>query len=207
MSERYLPTSGGRRLDKTTEFENPPIKETEELPEDKVNAASEDVVVINEVVTTLDYKNSEAKIKAQRFADAIVSGMKPGQAADKVGTTLRAIKSSKEMQRVVEETIRTGHLSAEIRRLLVRSGLNQLLIQSLGSDDLQEREFSLKVIKQISLDPEVSTEQVQGGVTIDLGELKDVVTNISLPNIAPFSPQTEENKGVISDETQDTSNL
>ncbi len=120
---------------------------------------------------------SETKLKASRFVDLVKGGSTPGEAARAVGTTLKKIKDVGEFRNEITRLVGNFELAPEIRKRMVDAGLNKLYIESVGSDDIEDRKLALAVAKQIG--QQDGFAPVEGGVTINFGELSSVLDNIT----------------------------
>lgn len=189
-------------LDRDPAFEHPPllenvsqgiwpIRECVESPADALAVVH--VQVENEVTTdTNNDKNSEIKRQAEKFFDKVQSGIPPGRAANIMHTSLKRIHSSEEMTRVITELTNTANLNAEIRKKMVRAGLNKIFMENVDSDDIKRQKLALDTAKQIAADPEIQLGQDGPTVEINVSEFGSALKGITLPGLEPFVVTKEE---------------
>lgn len=113
----------------------------------------------------------ERKTKARHFLELVNDGMPPSQAVRAVHTTMQDLRKDADVRAQLKDLIVVNRLPADIRKEMVRSGLNSLFMKNIGSDRLKDQKMALDVAKQISKDPEVGLSGPVGGpsVTIDMG--------------------------------------
>ncbi len=87
------------------------------------------------------------------------------------------------MRKYVEELVSTANLSAEVRQVMVRSGLNKLFMRSIESDDIEERKLALATAKLIWSDPEVNSAGAETEINVDLREMSSALKNVRLEGI------------------------
>lgn len=160
-------------LDRDKECQRPPI-----IP------GAETETILEVPVTEVTVRNDETpggdlRVKAQRFVDLIKTGEKPWRAAEKIGTTLGRINTSTEMQAAIKGLLETATLSSEIRKAVVKAGLNKLFMENLGSDDPKDKKIALDAAKMIAADEGMNTG-TEVGVTFNLGELGPALEGLTL---------------------------
>ena len=169
----------------------------EETPiNEEVKALEIEVAPLETIVN--EGNNSENEIRAERFVDLISHNVDPKVAAKEVGASIESITSRDQFGKAVGKLIGDFALDAEIQKRLVDAGLNKLFIQSVSSKSLKERKHALDVAKQIGQNLGISPPD--GGVTIDLGGLGDIIKNVSLDGVPVFE---EKNKGKENESSKD----
>jgi len=128
------------------------------------------------VLDTNKNKDDVATAKAKKFLDLVRKGCTPGEAAEQVGMSLAQLKRTRVRKRIEDLTI-AYHLPDEIRKLLVKAGLNRLFMMNLGKKDVANQKILLDTIKQMASDPDVGLQSNQQvGIQINLGELADLIS-------------------------------
>ena len=166
-------------LDKDREYAEAPVRDIVFSDEPNKDEEILTEAVADVTLTVDDSKNSGAKVKASRFVDLLKSGVKPGEAAEKIGTSLKQLRTSEDMKVAVAELLATATLSSEIRKGMVRAGLNKVFIEGIASEDPKDRKVALEAAKLISADEQISTGQ-EIGVTFELGDLAGVIKDVKL---------------------------
>ena len=158
-----------------------PIKNIE-IPTDAIEVNKEQV---DTVETSLDNskKAGLVPLKAKKFVDLVNSGVKPGEAAAKIGTTLTQINNSDDMRKAVQRLIDVGKLPAQVRKELYRIGLDKMFLESVNSDDIEERKFALSVAKTAGQDPEIATVPAEGQVNVDLREIGGIIKGLEFDGV------------------------
>lgn len=153
----------------------------------------EELIIDN--VTDIEHEAIDKKEKgtlAKKFINLIGQGYKPGQAAKLVGASVKGLMSSSRIQKEVKELLETYTLGADIRRQLVRAGMNQLAIENLGADG--DKKIALDALKAIGSDTEVGINAPpQVALQINVGALENIFADIPEPD------KIEEKKGEIID--------
>lgn len=166
-------------LDKDKEYSQLPLRDIV-FSDDPTKDEEVVSTPVNDVTLEVDdNKNSGAKVKAGRFVDLLQAGVKPGEAAERIGTTLKQIRTSADMKIAVAELLEAATLSGEIRKKMVRAGLNKVFMENVGSDDPKALKVALDAAKLIGSDEGLSTGQ-EVGVTFDLGDLAGVIKDVKL---------------------------
>lgn len=130
------------------------------------------------VLDTEKGKDDVVTAKAKKFLDLVRKGVTPGDAAKKVGMSLAQLRRTKVKKRIEDLTI-AYHLPDEIRKLLVKNGLNRLFMMNLGKKDVANQKLLLDTIKQMASDPDVGLQSNQQvGIQINLGELGELLKNV-----------------------------
>lgn len=125
-----------------------------------------------------------SELKAKSFAN-LIKEKGVIEAAKLVGEKQwLQFTSREEVREQVTRIIQRHHLPPEARKMLVRSGFNQLAIEGLASKDPADKKVALDALKNIAADTEVGiTQPAAMQVSIDLSVLKDVMATSSLPDI------------------------
>lgn len=164
------------KLDKNPEFQ-PSVPKALTSPKDDAVDVFE--TEITEVAVEVSDKNSVSYAAAEKFLTAVQDGMEPAKAARAVGTTLKKINNAAEMSEAIRNLVEMASLTSDVRRAMIRAGLDKMFMQSVGSEDLEERKHALAVAKQIAQDPEVGAGGEGPGVAITISDslltaIKDV---------------------------------
>lgn len=134
---------------------------------------------------TNDAKDVIVVQAAERFVDLVKHGKTAAQAAQAIGTTVRALNTHSDMQDAIAALVSVGELPAEVRRKMLKAGLNKIFMEGVGSDSVKERKLALEAAKLIGQDPEISLTEGDGAkVVFDLGDLAEVFKKpLTLPGI------------------------
>ncbi|MEN6587805.1 MAG: hypothetical protein ABFE02_17325 [Sulfuricella sp.] len=87
--------------------------------------------------------------------------------------------NSADVRKAVTALVEGYHLDGAVRKLLVRAGLNKILIENADKTDPDSQKLLLAAAKQIADDPEVglSPQQANMGVLVDLKDLAGLLAN------------------------------
>lgn len=129
---------------------------------------------------------------AKKFINLLGQGYKPGEAAKLVGTSIRGIMSQKAFRDKVKNLVDTYNLTPDIRRAMVRAGLNQIAMDGLNSTDPSEKKLALDALKVIGSDTEVGTNAPpQPAVQINVGNLEELFTKLDSVDTIDVEPVRE----------------
>lgn len=127
--------------------------------------------------------NTELKAKVERFADLLELGKKPGEAAEAIGTTLKAINTQADMREAVTKLLTKANLGGKVREAIAKSALNVVLMKNYDSDNVKEQKLALEAAKLV-LGSEGHAMGDKTEVTFDLGSLAPLMKeDVSLPGI------------------------
>jgi hypothetical protein len=166
-------------LDKDREYAEAPVREVKFSDDPVMDVEGVSSTVTDVSLTVDDSKNGGAKVKAARFVDLLKDGVKPGEAAERIGTSLKQLRTSEDMKTAVAELLATATLSSEIRKGMVRAGLNKVFIEGISSEDPKDRKVALEAAKLIASDEGLQTGS-DVTVAFDLGDLGDVIKDVKL---------------------------
>jgi hypothetical protein len=181
LVKAHLKDLGIMLLDKDREFGSKPVREIT-APPDTIRVEVGPVVDISVAVD--ETVESATRAKAKKMIHLIEAGETPGQAAKSVGTTLREIGTSAEMQEAIRALLSVSKLDAETRANMVRAGLNRLFMEAIAAPDMKNKRLALDVAKQIAADPEVNAG-TQDVISIDMTGIDARIKDVSLPGIEP----------------------
>jgi hypothetical protein len=159
---------------KTDEYLNDPSQKTGlEKTEGETLAEFPHAPEAPDIVANTELGKSDViEAKAKRFLDLVRKGVPQGEAAQAVGMSLAQIKRSRLKKKIEDLTI-AYHLPDEIRKQLVKSGLNRLYMMNLGKKDPASQKIFLDTVKQMAADPDVGLDKSREiGVNINIGELR-----------------------------------
>ncbi len=138
-------------------------------------------------------------LKARRFLDLVASGVKPSEAAYKLQGTVGDFCNSVELRDALKKLVDTARLPAEVRKEMVRSGLNSIFLRNIQGK-LKEQKIALQAAQQISKDPEIGLNMPNIGpsVVINMDALGTMMQNMKpiegleeIP-LAPTPPEEKE---------------
>lgn len=115
---------------------------------------------------------------AKKFVELVKSGETPSDAARRLHRKLSDLRMDEEFTRKAAAIIEGGYLPAEVRKALVRSGLNRRFVNGIDSDDPELRRDALTAAKMIAEDPEVGLKHTAPAVEIDLTVLGDILAKV-----------------------------
>lgn len=126
-------------------------------------------------------------LKAKQFVELLKSGVKPGEAAHRLHTSVRSLMNKEDAQRQIRETVENFTFDAAVRKLLVRAMANKVLLEA---DKANDTKTTLEVIKIINADSEVGVDsppQMSATLVMDpaLKELLDRTVPIPALSEAP----------------------
>lgn len=172
------------------DLENAPKSVRDVVIQDEAKLIKGDVVPIltapvdNFVTEENKDKNAPVIAAAERFVELVKQGMPAGKAAQEIGTTVRDIMTSVQMKAAVEDLMATAELAPEVRKRMLKAGLNKIFMRTVDSDNPKVMKIALEAAKQIGQDE--GTVPPEAGVTINLGDLEIVRDKpLSLPGIEP----------------------
>ena len=157
---------------------------TPEHINDNLESTEDELVIDNISGVSIEHEAIDKKEKgtlAKRFTELVGQGYKPGQAARLVGSSVKGIMSSSRVKKEVATLLETYTLQADVRRALVRAGLNQLALENLGAEG--DKKVALDALKAIGGDTEVGINAPpQPGIQINVGNLQSLFTDIPEPD-------------------------
>jgi hypothetical protein len=141
-----------------------------------------------------------AKLQAYKFVDLLKSGVKPGEAAHRLHTSVKTIMSNPQSQKVVKEVIEEFTYNAEVRKLLQRALVNKTAVENAGEKG--DKKLLLDALKLMADDSELGIKgpSVMIGGPVISSALQDVLDKIEPPQDiidapalpAPAEASTEE---------------
>lgn len=119
---------------------------------------------------------------SKKFINLIGQGYKPGEAAKLVGTSIKGIMSDNKVKKQLERLAKDYRLSADVRREMVRMGMNKILLDNIDSSDINNQKLALDAAKAIGSDTEVGINAPpQPGIQINVGNLQGLFSAIEVP--------------------------
>lgn len=172
-----------------------PIRGILEVREADVDATEELEI---ELIT-----KEQKDLKAKRFVELIKSDMKPSKAARRVGIDMNTIDEKPDLKARLKKLIEEVNFPAEIRKQMVRSSLDKILLENIEDGGIKEQKLALAAAKEIAKDPDVglNTQQQNPSVVIDMRNLGKL-----LDNVKPIEGLEDliEGKVIKEDETRST---
>ncbi len=168
------------------------VKELMEAPAD-----------ISLTVTPIRYKAKDVhSLQAIKFGEFLKAGYKPGEAAHKLKTSVRAIMEKPQAQKIVKDLIETYEFTAEVRKHLVKAAVNKGIIEnSAVSEDgkpLGDPKLLIDYLKLAQQDGELGITAPQNvNVNMGLNPILQSLLDKTTP-IAELGPPPE-----IEGETED----
>lgn len=140
------------------------------------------------VVDDVEIDNRDSKPKnamAKRFTELITQGYKPHEAAKLIGSTMRGLVGNDQFKKQVQQLIETASLVPEMRKEMIRSGLNHIFISNINNPDKESQKLAIEAAKVIGADPEVGLNAPpQGtGIQINLNTLGNVLDKVEIIDI------------------------
>lgn len=143
-----------------------------------------EILVDNYTTENNESKDIVVQDTAQKFVDLLKQGKTPGEAAQAIGTTVRALNTQGDMQAAVAALVSIGELPAEVRRKMLKAGLNKMFMEGIGSDSVKERKLALEAAKLIGQDEGMAEADGGTKVVFELGDLAEVFKKpLTLPGI------------------------
>lgn len=177
-----------------------PILQGEDLEREKgdtTNVISFPINNLGEVDVEVEEEKDglhRPEVKVRKFAEALAEGLTPGKAAQRLGTTLKQLKSRSDMCKAIEELIDVAHVKPEIKKEVIRAGLFKTFVEGITSDDKDARKIALEASKQMATDPDIGLDRTSDvSINVNLGELEDVLKDIKIEGIK--NPFKEKNNG------------
>jgi hypothetical protein len=96
--------------------------------------------------------SSVGQMKAQKFVSLLKEGVKPGEAAHRLHTSLKHIMSEPQAKGMIRQIIEGYTLDASVRRLLARALVNKIALEADAAGDAKT---VLDAVKIMGADPEV----------------------------------------------------
>jgi hypothetical protein len=129
-------------------------------------------------IMSIEHEAFDKRLKDQlskKFINLLGQGYKPGEAAKLVGTSIRGIMNQNKFKKDVQLLVETYNLPPDIRRAMVRAGMNQIVMENLKVPEATAQKLALDALKAIGSDTEVGINAPpQPGIQINLGNLTDV---------------------------------
>lgn len=137
--------------------------------------------------------DSIAEKRAKRLLDRVSRGESLADAAKAERMTVAEVNAVDSPVRAsLQQLIGTYFLPPEARKQMVRAGLNKLFMDNVSKEDPAAQKLALDAAKQIGADPEVGlTQEVAGGVIINIGELDGVFAQLRTAAIPEVSDGRE----------------
>ena len=137
-----------------------------------------------------DANNTQRRI-ARKLVDLVKQGDTATQAASKMGIDLRRNKRLREAMQAL--MVEAGGVPMAVQRELVRATRLKTMIDSIGHEELKERELGLKAANQIAGDPDVGLNQPpQVAVKVDFGALEDIFRALTTDDTEVVDAEFEE---------------
>jgi hypothetical protein len=193
------------RCDRDNDFVKTPKKAADLITAAKVDGPPSFELAVKPGEGT---KQTRAKQKARAFVDLVKNGLSPEDAAERIGMDLgevTRISSAADMKELVARTLETGHIRSDIRKEVLRAGLNQSIMEALAEGD---RKGFYDGYKLAASDPEIGLTGPSTvlGVQVNIGDdgiggiLKEFMGGAEPPpNSAPFDLDISGANGVISE--------
>ena len=142
------------------------------------------------VIDDVDIDNQDKKPKnalAKRFMDLCGQGYKPHEAAKLVGSTMKGLVGNDQFKRQVQQLIQTASLTPEMRKEMIRSGLNHIFISNINNPDKESQKLAIEAAKVIGSDPDVGLNAApQAGIQINLNALGSVLEKTQTIDVKPI---------------------
>jgi hypothetical protein len=122
--------------------------------------------------------NMDVNEAARIYVELVKAGDTPSDAARKLHRKLSDLRMDEDFTRRAASIIENGYLPAEVRKALVRSGLNMRFVKGIDSDDPELRRDALTAAKMIAEDPEVGLKHTAPAIEIDLTVLGDILAQV-----------------------------
>lgn len=172
-------------------YKNMPKEVKKTIREERIKGESFPVLETDVTQLTIESntdKNAPVIAAAEKFVDLVTNKrVTPKKAAEKIGTTIEQIVNNEQMKAAVEQLMFAAELPVEIRKRMLKAGLNKIFIENVNATEPKRVKIALEAAKQIGQDPEIGTQQPEGGVIINLGELESVRSKpLALPGIEPL---------------------
>ncbi len=139
------------------------------------------------VVDEVDIDNRNSKPRnalAKKFLDLCGQGYTPGEAAKTIGSSLKGLVGNDQFKKQVQSLIQTASLAPELRKEMIRAGLNQIFITNINQPDKESQKLAIEAAKVIGSDPDVGLNaQPQAGISINLNTLGNVLDKVQIIDI------------------------
>lgn len=123
----------------------------------------------------------DKKLLSKKFVDLLGQGYKPGEAAKRVGTSIKGIMSDSKVSKQIKALVENYQLNADVRRQVARNIANKIALENMDGDPTQQK-LALDAIKVIGADTEVGINAPpQPGIQINVGNLSGLFANIEVP--------------------------
>ncbi len=135
-----------------------------------------------------DHQNKAPKNGiAKRFLELTGQGYKAHEAAKLMGSTIKGLVGNDAFKRQVQQLIETASLSADLRKEMLRAGLNRIFMENVSNPDKESQKLAIEAAKVIGSDPDVGLNaQPQAGIQINLNTLSTVLDKIDVIDIKPI---------------------
>jgi hypothetical protein len=136
-----------------------------------------------------------AKLTAHKFVDLMKSGLKPGEAAHRLHTSVRNIMQNSSSRKVVKDVIEEFTYDASVRKLLQRALVNKTAVEN--ADEKGDKKLLLEALKLMADDSELEIKKpvalLGGPVTIStsLQEVLDAMPDAPEPIDTPELPEPD----------------
>lgn len=148
-------------------------------------------------IVSEDYADLTPTSPERRIARAITEkakkGLTLGQIANDYGLSLKAFSQREDVKNLLKKLIETSSLPAELRKEMVRSGLNEIFLRTARSDKPSDVKLALEAARQIGSDPEVGLNAQPAPLTvIPLDTLRSILDKVEdLPGVENSLPILE----------------
>jgi hypothetical protein len=171
---------GGTKSDRDLSFVKTPKKAA-----DLLTAAESKEKVSLDVVIKPGESNAKtrAKQKTRAFVDLVKEGFAPEDAAEKIGLNLgeiSKISSQADMKSAVADVLQTGFIRSDVRKEVLRSGINKMIMEALLEGD---RKSFYDGYKLAASDPEIGLTGPSVAIqnNIDISDLGDILKEFMTP--------------------------
>lgn len=141
-----------------------------------------------------DFQNKPPKTAlAKRFVELTGQGYKPHEAAKLMGTTMKGLVGKEAFTKAVQSLIKEASMVPELRKEMIRSGLNKIFMENVGNPDKESQKLAIEAAKVIGSDPDVGlTAQPQAGIQINLNTLGTVLDKANVIDVKLIEEDKEE---------------
>jgi hypothetical protein len=129
----------------------------------------------------------DGKVTARKFVELVRDQQKtPQEAASILNLDMKTLSTGPEFKHYCQILYKNWSAPAEVRREIVRAGLNKVAVESLANGDY---ETFMTATKQIGSDPEVGlTAPPAPLVSLNIGSLDALMGKLSLEDVIDVTP-------------------
>ena len=151
--------------------------EDNQVKDDAVPYVVEESFNVDVDIDSVDKRPKNALAKT--FHELVGQGLKPHEAAKRLGHTMKGLMSNESFTKQVQSLIDTATLPPDVRKAMIRSGLNAIFMQNINQPDKESQKLAIEAAKVIGSDPDVGLNaQPQAGIQINLNTLSSVLDKL-----------------------------